>query len=172
MAQSLVDHCTSPQTKREVSQTASDALNSINGRPVSGSDELLVVAGGPYFQHAADYLVKNAVAPIGSRATQTTFELYDTKTGALVASEPISSVSDSHGLFAVQFVREPSSSSLILNAYGFTIGGTAAATFYVAQVLAPNLAAASKAWYVGEWVDANADLKPDANELTILASGK
>jgi len=171
IGQSLVDRCASSQALREVSQTVADALNPTSGRPVSGSDELMVIAGGNFYQHAANYLVANTIAPVSNVATQDSFEIHNSSTGALIASEPVSSVSDAHDLFAVQFMREASSGSLILNAYGFTIGGTAAAAFYFQQSIAPNLATATKAWYVGEWTDKDADLEPDADELTIIASG-
>jgi len=118
------------------------------------------------------YLVANKVAPLTNLGTFATYEIHDSISNALIASEQIADVSDSHDLFAVQFMREPSSNSLILNAYGFTVGGTAAATLYFTDVLAPNLAAAAdKAWFVGEWTDKDADKLPDADELTVIASG-
>jgi len=171
LGQALVNHCGVPPTVREVSQSVADAVNPADGRPVSGSDELMLIAGGSFFQHAAGYLVTKKIAPVMNVGTQDNYEIHDSKSGALIASEPISGVSDSHGLFAVQFMREPTSGSLIVNAYGFTVGGTAAATYYFTDVLAPDLASATKAWYVGNWADKNADLKPDVDELTIIASG-
>ena len=166
-----MDHCPTSQTQREVSQSIADALNPSNGHPVSGSDELIVVAGSGFFQHATNYLVTHKIAPVVDANTASTYEFHDSRTGALLASELSSEASDSHDLFTVQFMREPSSGSLILSAYGFTIGGTAAAASYFAQVLAPNLSLASKAWYVGEWTDKNADQTPDTDEITIVASG-
>ncbi|HEY0468931.1 MAG TPA: hypothetical protein VGC79_32285 [Polyangiaceae bacterium] len=171
LGQALVAHCPTNLTVREVSQTVADVLNPSTGRPVSGSDELLVIAGGNYYQKAVGYLVTNKLSPLSNSNTQTTIEIRDSRTDALIASELIADVSDSHDLFALQFTREPSSGSLILNAYGFTVGGTAAATLYFEKVLAPDLASATKAWYVGEWTDKNADQKPDLDELTSLASG-
>jgi len=171
LSQALVTHCASSQTSREVLQTASDVLNPSSGQPVSGSDELLLIAGGNYFQKGMGYLVANKVAPLTNAGTFDNYEIRDTASNALIASEPIAEVSDSHDLFAVQFMREPTSNSLVLNTYGFTVGGTAAATYYFTNVLAPNLATVDKAWFVGEWTDKDADQLPDSDELTIIASG-
>lgn len=171
LSQALVAHCPSPQTSREVPQTVADVLNPSTGQPVSGSDELLLIAGGNYFQKGMGYLVANKLAPLTNLGTFETYEIHDASSNALIASEQIADVSDSHDLFAVQFMREPSSGSLILNAYGFTVGGTAAATFYFTDVIAPNVASVDKAWFVGEWTDKDADKLPDADELTIIASG-
>jgi hypothetical protein len=171
LGQALVDHCPTSPAVREVSQTVADVLNPSTGQPVSGSDELLVVAGGTFYQKGVDYMVLNRFAPLINSGTQDTFEIRDSSSNALIASELIADVSNSHDLFALQFMREPSSGSLLLNAYGFSIGGTAAATLYFQQILAPNLASATKGWYVGEWTDKNADQKPDVDELTNLASG-
>jgi hypothetical protein len=132
---------------------------------------LLLIAGGNFFQKGVAYMVSNRLAPLINLGTQDSFEIRDARSNALIASELFSDVSDSHDLFALQFMREPSSGSLMLNAYGFTVGGTAAATSYFRQILAPNLAIATKGWYVGEWTDKNADQKPDVDELTIIASG-
>jgi hypothetical protein len=171
LSQALVAHCTASQTSREVSQTAADVLNPNSGQPVSGSDELLLIAGGNYFQKGMGYLVANKFAPLTNMGSFDKYEIRDTASNALVASELISDVSDSHDLFAVQIMREPSSNSLILNTYGFTVGGTAAATYYFTDVIAPNLVTTDKAWFVGEWTDKDADHLPDTDELTVIASG-
>jgi len=171
LGQALVAHCPTSPTVREVSQTVADVLNPSTGQPVSGSEELLVIAGGNYYQKGVGYMVANKFAPLINLGTQDGYEIRDSRSNALIASELFSDLSNSHDLFAVQFMREPSSGSLLLNAYGFSVGGTAAATLYFQQVLAPNLAGASKGWYVGEWTDKNADQKPDVDELTSLASG-
>lgn len=171
LAQSLVAHCPSSQTVREVSQTIADALNPVNGHPVSGSDELLVIAGSSYFQKGADYMVLNKLAPLVNLGSQDSFEIRDSSTNALIASELIAETSDSNDLFAVQFMRDPSSGSLILNAYGFTVGGTAAAAYYFEQAIMSNFSGATKAWYVGKFTDTNANSLPEMNEFTIIATG-
>lgn len=171
LSQALVTHCATSQTSREVSQTVADVLNPSTGQPVSGGAELLLIAGGNYFQKAMGYLVANKVSPLTNLGTFDTYEIHDSASNALIASERIADVSDSHDLFAVQFIRDPSSSSLILNAYGFTVGGTAAATYYFTDVIAPNLATTDKAWFVGEWTDKDADKQPDLDELTLISSG-
>ena len=171
LAQSLVEHCAPAPTVREVSQTVADALNPESGRPVAGGDELMVVAGGSVFQLAANYLVGHKLAPVINAATNDSFEIRNSSDNALIASELISNATEDHDLFVVQFMREPTSGSLVLNAYGFTVGGTAAATLYFQNALAPSLAAATKSWYVGEWTDQNSNHTPDAIEITLIASG-
>jgi hypothetical protein len=171
LAQTLVDRCPSSQIVREVSQTVADALNPVSGHPVSGSDELLVIAGSSYYQQGAGYMVTNKFAPLINLGTQDGFEIRDSSTNALIASESYSETSDTNDLFALQFMREPSSGSLVLNAYGFTVGGTAAATFYFQQAIALDFASVDKAWFVGKWTDMNADLQPNSNEFTLIASG-
>jgi len=171
LAQSVVAHCPSGQTVREVSQTVADALNPIDGHPVAGSAELLLIAGSSYFQKGADYMVLNKLAPLVNLGSQDSFEIRDSSTNALIASELISETTDGNDLFAVQFMRDPSSGSLILNAYGFTVGGTAAAAYYFEQSIMSDLSGATKAWYVGKFTDTNANSLPDMNELTIIASG-
>jgi len=171
LSQALVTHCAVSQTSREVPQTVADVLNPTSGQPVSGSDELLLIAGGNYFQKGMGYLVTNKLAPLTNVGSFDKYEIRDTQTNALLASELIADVSDSHDLFAVQFIRDPNTDSLILNTYGFTVGGTAAATHYFTNVLALDLANVDKAWFVGEWTDKNADKLPNADELTVITSG-
>src|SRR6185369_4266824 len=171
LSQALVTHCPSSQTSREVSQTVADVLNPSTGQPVSGGDELLLIAGGNYFQKGMAYLVANKLAPVVNARTPDNYELREAASNTLLASEPVGEASDSHDIFAVQLMREPISDSVILNAYGFSSEGTAAATYYFTDVLAPNLATIDKAWFVGEWTDRNADKLPASDELTILASG-
>jgi hypothetical protein len=171
LAQTLVTHCPSSQTVREVSQTVADALNPGSGRPVSGSDELLLIAGSSFFQKGAGYMVSNKFAPLTNLGTGQTFEIRDSATGAVIASELISAATESHDIFGLNLAREPSSGSLVLNAYGFTVGGTAAASYYFEQLIAGGVASASKAWYVGEWTDKDGDQKPDSDEFELIASG-
>jgi len=171
LAQALVDHCPSSQSVREVSQTVADALNPSNGHPVSGSDELLVIAGGNYFQKGADYMVMNKFAPLTNFLTSDSFEIRDSSSNALIASQLVADTSDSNDLFTVQFMREPNSGSLVLNAYGFTVGGTAAAAYYFEQSIMADVPGPAKAWYVGKWTDANSNSLPEMNEFTLIASG-
>jgi hypothetical protein len=171
VAQMLVAQCPAPPAVREVAQTAADALNPSNGRPVAGGDELIVLAGGSAVQSAAGYLTAQKVAPLTNASAAGKYQLIDTSNDLLITSELTSDANDSHDLFAVQFMREASSGSLILNTYGFTPFGTAAASVYLDKALLPNLSTSTKSWYVGEWSDADGDKTPELNELTLIASG-
>lgn len=171
LAQALVDKCANSQTVREVSQTVADALNPSSGHPVSGSDELLVIAGSSYFQKGADFMVVNQFAPLTNQVGGGgNYEIKNSSTGVVIASELPSEASDSHDIFGIDFMREPASGSLVLNAYGFSSAGTAAATYYFEHSIA-GVTGSPNVWYVGEWADKDADLKPDADEFTIIASG-
>ncbi|MET0792709.1 MAG: hypothetical protein ABW061_14405, partial [Polyangiaceae bacterium] len=171
VGQMLVARCPTAPTVREVAQTVADAVNPANGRPVVGGDELIVIAGGNAVQSAAGYLTANSVAPLSNALKDGKFQIIETSTGALISSEQTGDANDSHDLFAVQFIREATSGSLILNTYGFDTSGTRAASVYLDQALLTNLTGATKSWYVGEWTDANADKIPDFSELVLIDSG-
>jgi len=109
LSQALVTHCTLSQTSREVSQTVADVLNPSTGQPVSGSGQLLLIAGGNYFQKGMGYLVSKKLSPLTNLGTFDTYEIHDTVSNALIASERIAEVSDSHDLFALKFMREQDS---------------------------------------------------------------
>ena len=170
MAQSLVSSCVPAPVQREVSQTVADALNPSNGRPVTGGDQLLVIAGGNYFQHAAGYLLQHQVAPISNVQNGDKYEIRHTQSGALIASEFPGD--PNHDVFVVQFMRDASTSSLILNAYGSSSEGTAAAAFYFGQVLVPDLTHATKRWYVVDWTDKNGDQLPNMDEFALIEAGE
>jgi hypothetical protein len=171
IAQMLVAQCVPAPAVREVTQLVPDALNPTTGQPVAGGDELIVMAGGNAVQSAAGYLQTQKVAPLSNALSAGNYQIINTATNAVIATEPEGSATDSHDLFAIQFLREASSGSLVLNLYGFTAGGTAAASVYLDKVLLPGLSSATKSWYVGEWTDADADKTPDLGELVLLTSG-
>ena len=169
MAAALVSACATNALVRDVPQADGSALNPSSGRPVSGGDELLVIAGGNYFQHAAGYLLEQRVAPLSNVQNGELYEIRHTSSGALIASEEPGN--PHHDVIVVQFMREPSSASLALNAYGSSVEGTAAAAFYFEKVLVPDLAHADKSWYVVEWTDENDDRLPAVSEFTLLEAG-
>lgn len=170
MAAALVTNCGSPPAVREVSQTTGDVENASNGRPVSGGDELLIVAGGAFYQHVSDYVSEQPIAPIYAAVEGSMFEYRDRATGTVVMSSA-SSEDYLHESFTIQFMRDPSSGSLILNAQGFWTSSTAAAALYFEQALLPVLDTVTESWYVGDWTDANADQTPQLSEITLVASG-
>jgi hypothetical protein len=163
--------CPSAPALSEAEQDSVEALNLTTGRPVSGSNELLVVAGGPVFQNVEGYLEDQKIAPLYWKATDTLSKYSKTANNEVVVSLPIEGDHDSHDFFIVQFMHDPASGSLVLNAQGLWLSGTVAAAYQVTNVVLPDLASFNKAWYAYEWTDANGDKAPDANEITLVASG-
>jgi hypothetical protein len=156
----------------EAEQDSVEALNLTTGRPVSGGGELLVVAGGPFFQNLEGYLETQHVAPLYlNQVGDTATEFRKTLNDDVVLTLPIAGDHESHDFFIIQFMRDPESGSLVLNAQGFWLSGTVAAAYQVQAGLLPQLATQDKGWYAYEWTDMNADKKPDANEIVLKASG-
>jgi hypothetical protein len=171
MAAGLATTCAPAPTVREVSQDVADAVNSSNGRPVAGGGELLIAAGGTFFAHLTAYVSSEPISPIYSEFANDTLYYRKRADASSVVSAPYSADHDSHDFFVIQFIREPSSGSLILNAQGFWQTGTTAAAFYFKQAMLPALSTFNNAWYVYEWTDADADQAPDLNEITLVDSG-
>ncbi|HEY4104335.1 MAG TPA: hypothetical protein VGM44_10605, partial [Polyangiaceae bacterium] len=165
--------CPSQPTVTVERQDTPDALNITTGHPVSGGGTLLLVAGGPFFQNLENYFEQSA-SPLYVTNDGTTNEFLD-RMANVVASDPISIAGDpdhlSHDKFIIQFMRDASSGSLVLNAQGFWQSGTTAAAFEVANVILPNLSTYTKDWYAFSWTDdASADKLPQASEITQIAA--
>ena len=171
MAAGLSATCLPSPTVREVSQDVADAVNTANGRPVAGGGELLIAAGGTFFAHLTAYVSSQPVSPVYSNFENDTLQYRKRSDASIVASAPYSADHDSQDFFVLQFMRDPASGSLILNAQGFWQSGTTAAAFYFNQAMLPALSTFGKSWYVYKWTDANADMMPDLNEITLIDSG-
>jgi hypothetical protein len=166
----LHDRCSPTPTLSEELQNSQDALNITTGHPVSGGGTLLVVAGGPYFQNLEGYFEQSS-SPLYFMQVGNTQEFIDRSTGEAVVSRPGDTDNISHDFFVIQFMRDTSSGSLVLNEQGFWESGTVAAAFEFANVIAPAFSTFDKAWYAYEWTDMNGDQLPDLNEITLKASG-
>ncbi len=171
IANALHTTCATAPTVREVSQDVADAVNATSGRPVAGGDELLISTGGSSFAHLTAYLNGAQVAPIAAVLSGNDYDFRNTATNELVAHTLYTAPNAGHDFFVIQFIREPTSGSLILNAQGLWQSGTTAAAYYFVNVMLPMLATETKSWYVVEWTDANANLAPDAGEFMITGSG-
>jgi hypothetical protein len=171
IAAALAAQCIPAPVVREVSQSEADAVNTSTGRPVAGGDELLVSAGGYYYAHLINYVTSGPVAPVYSIQNGDNLEFRLRATNALIVSNPAGGSHDATDAFVIQFMRDPSSGSLILNAQGFWQSGTSAAAYYFANAMLPTLSTRTEAWYAYQWTDANGDLAPELDEITLIAAG-
>jgi hypothetical protein len=167
----LRDICLPKPLLAEAEQDSVEALNITTGRPVSDSSELLVVAGGPFYQSLEGYLEDQHITPLYLSFTGEVTEFRRTATKEVVASLPTAGDHDSHDIFIIQFARDPASGSLVLNAQGFWLSGTVAGVHQLRYALLPTLEQQDKAWYAYEWTDLDGDRAPDANEIHLLDSG-
>jgi hypothetical protein len=168
----LAAKCTPTPTLSEAEQDGVEALNLTTGRPVSGGGELLVVAGGPFYQNLEGYVEEQHIAPLYWKvaASGDAAEYRRSADDSLVVSLPIADDHESHDFFIVQFMRDSASGSLVLNAQGFWQSGTVAAAFQITEGMLPALSSFDKAWYAYEWTDMNGDKAPDLNEFSQIDS--
>ncbi|MEO6603853.1 MAG: hypothetical protein ABIQ16_28475 [Polyangiaceae bacterium] len=172
LAAALVAHCEPAPLVREVKQTVPDALNPASGRPVSGAHELLVSAGGSYFARLLVYLDSQRVSPIYSYDDgESTIGFREASNDHTVVSRQKDEPNEDHDFFVIQIARDATTGSLVLNAQGFWVSGTIAATYFFSHGMLPTLETFDKAWYVYEWKDKNGDHAPDLNEITAVAAG-
>jgi len=171
MGAALAEQCPTQPKLNEAEQDSVEALNITTGRPVSNSSELLVVAGGPFYQNLEGYLEEQKISPLYWKVGTDATEFRSNKTNKVVVSLPIAGDHDSHDIFIIQFMRDPDSGSLILNAQGFWLSGTVAAADHLNNALLPDLKAQDQAWYAYEWTDKDGDKQPDTDEIELLASG-
>jgi hypothetical protein len=167
----LQAQCSPSPERVEAEQDSVDALNITTGRPVSGGGELLLVAGGPFYQNLEGYLEEQHIAPLYSHAGDGVSEFRKTADGSLVVARAVDGDHDTEDDFIIQFSRDPASGSLVLNVQGFWLSGTVAAAYQVTTGFLPQLSTLDKGWYAYTWKDKNGDLKPDADEMTLIDSG-
>ena len=167
----LEDKCTPKPLLTEAEQDSVEALNITTGRPVSDSSELLVVAGGPFFQSLEGYLEEQHIMPLYWAFSGEVTEFRRSTTKQVVVSLPTAGDHDSHDIFIIQFARDPASGSLVLNEQGFWLSGTVAGAYQLTYGLLPELAQQDQAWYAYEWTDLDGDRAPDLNEIHLLDSG-
>ena len=155
----------------EEEQDSVSALNFTTGRPVSDGGELLLVAGGFFYQNLQGYVEQQGISPLYVKVEDSRQQLMRRADDSVVARDATVDV-ESHDYFALQFMRDPASGSLVLNFQGFWLSGTEAAAFFMMNGVLPDLAAFDQAWYVYEWTDQNGDKQPDLAEIQLHASGR
>jgi hypothetical protein len=167
----LAAQCMPTPELTEAEQDSVEALNLTTGRPVSGGGELLVVAGGPFYQNLEGYLEEQRIAPLYWFVGDGFSEFRRSSDDEPIATLPIAGDHDSHDYFIIQFMRDPESGSLALNAQGLWLSGTVAAAHQITSGFLPNLGVLDKGWYAYEWTDGDGDLGPDDAEISLVASG-
>ena len=172
IAAAIAAQCPAAPELREVLQTVPDALNPASGRPVAGAHELLVAAGGSFYARLLVYLDTQKLTHLyWYYDQQHTVEFRKSATDEAVIARDTAEPYDNHDFFVIQFMRDPSTGSLILNAEGFWLSGTVAAAYFFEHGMLPNLSQFDKSWYVYEWTDKDGDLAPDSNEMEQIAAG-
>jgi hypothetical protein len=167
----LVDLCPSSPSLQAADQADADVLNFVTGRPVSGGGELLVIAGGPFFQAVERYLEEKRISPLYFESEGASNGYRKSSNDAVVLSQPVAGDHESEDYFIVQFSNDPASGSLILNAQGLWLSGTVAASFFVTNQILPNLASYDDAWYAYKWTDLDDDKAPSLDEITLVEQG-
>jgi hypothetical protein len=155
-------------------------INPTTGQPVAGPGDLLTVAGGTFVQKVVTYLDAIGATPVYLVMTPTSWEYHerapagdggaDAGAGPIVASLRFDQMTPQHDLIAIQLVRD-ASGSLLLIAFGQEPESTAAAAWYVANVLLPNRANYNQSWYVYEWFGKSDAGPTGADDFDLLASG-
>lgn len=172
MGAAVAASCLPPPSVFIADQDDAGVLHQDGGEPIQ-SGELLVAAGGSFFQKSVRWLEQQGLAPLLDTSTQDDLR-YSLTDGGVVCTRPMSSISDSHDVFVVQLVTAPAG-SVVLNAYGYYGLGTAAAAWYFEHEIAPSLGSRAERWFVVEWqdrLDGGLVGQPDALDTwTVLGTG-
>lgn len=172
LAAALVASCDPAPETRTVDEATTDALNTSTGRPVIGGGEVLVIAGGPFGQAVMGYLEEQRIAPVYAGVSGENYLLRLSSDDTTLGSIPSSSSDDTHDLLLIEVVRDPASGTFLLVSYGFNEYGTAAAVWYLENVMVPApLSTYDRRYYVIEWTD-DGDAAPSAGDTyDVLTSG-
>ena len=163
--------CQPAPTVSEEEQDSVSALNFTTGRPVSGGGELLLVAGGRFYQNLESY-AEQSISPLYVEVKDGKQQFMRRGDATPVARDTNVDDIESHDFFALQFMRDAASGSLVLNLQGFWLSGTEAAAFFMIHGVLPELPQFDQARYIYEWTDANGDDEPDLAEIEPIASGR
>jgi hypothetical protein len=170
MAATLVSTCVPAVTL--AADPGVGIIDSITGEPLR-SGELLVVGGGSFAQKVVAWLELNDLAPVLFDSLSTDVQ-YKKRDGTVLATRPLSTITDTHDIFVIALMTTPAG-SVVLNAAGYFAPGTQAAAWYFVNQVAPHLATQTAGWYLVEWKDNPASGTPGAPDAadtwTPIASG-
>jgi hypothetical protein len=143
----------------------------MTGQPVEGPGQLLLATGGGFFNNLSGYLAEMRIAPVYDRSANDNFYITRSSNDTDVSQIAASALDATHDLVVIQLARDPLTGTTVLNAYGLDAPGTTAAGWYFANVVAPDLASYTDAWYVYTWTDDASDGPSDASEFVLQGSG-
>jgi hypothetical protein len=168
----LSERCATPPATRVFPQGSADLIHPESGRVVVRGGELLVLAGGPYFNKTAGFLERERSVPVYNGGTHPAIQFIRSADDAVVASSTFPESTPSHDMIVIQVGRERATGTLALVLYGFHPNGTLAAAWHFVHVMAEDLASYTEAYYVYDWSDTNADQVPNAGDTwQLLGSG-
>jgi hypothetical protein len=167
----IVARCAPAPTTRSVPEVSADVLNPSTGRVVVPGGEMLVFAGGGFFQKGVGFLETQRSLPVYSAGVFPNLSFVKSADNTTIAST-VYEAEGSRDIIVIEVGREESTGTLSLVAFGFHGNGTRAAAWYFVNVMLPNITNYPDAYYVYEWVDTNPDRNPDSGDtFTLKGSG-
>jgi|SoiMethySBSTD1v2_1073268.scaffolds.fasta_scaffold22513_6 hypothetical protein len=168
----LAANCAPAPATRSIDQATADVIDPADGRVVVRGGELLVLAGGPYFNKTSGFLEKQRTVPVYNGGIPPTIQFIRSADDAVISSSTFPESTPSHDMIVIQIGREHETGTLALVAYGFHPNGTRAAVWQFVHAMAPNLASYPDAYYVYDWSDTNGDQIPNEGDTwKLLGSG-
>jgi len=165
-SQAVATGCGKQITRRSVSQDDASMVDTGTGRPLTPTDELIVLGGGDGPHAVVRYLLQTDT-PL--RWTGPPATITARATGRVIAQ---GTTSDTNDFVILQVVREPVGGTLSISGQGYSGEGTIAAGLYLEQTVAPQIGDQSAQWIVVEWTDTDgvAGASPD-DSYTLIESG-
>lgn len=167
LSSTLSAGCGTAATTGTVSQRDPGVLDPDSGRPLVGSDELVILGGGDGPHRALAYLLRSDTPVVWSGTSPATFS--ERASGRMLVDGPTSS---DHDFALLMVVAEPIGGTRALSASGIGVNGTIAASRWFATEIAPTIATSSLSWLLIEWTNGDADPRPsDGDSYVIIGSG-
>ncbi len=171
LGESLATACAPGIVASEVNETSPTLLDQATGEPIGGPGHTLIAGGGAFGQSAIAYLDQAGDSPVFVVAGATDALFVRRLGGFTLLDAPLTSLGPTHDYFTLYVAIDPKSGTLTLAAFGMLGPGTTAAAWYWQNVIAPNLATQTKAWYVVEWTGADAGQPGAGDSWTTVATG-
>lgn len=164
--------CAPAVAVRSIPQGAPGTLED-GGRPLLGSGDTYLAAGGPFGQKAVGYVQAARVAPIYTLGEVDSLSFYRTSDNGLIKKALNTELTAHHDYFAAYLAPDPVTGTLVFALYGVYGPGTSAGAYFMKNQVMPNRATFDKAFYIYEWTDGpNQDGLADATDtITLVASG-